>query len=104
MYTFCPTARQTPNCGNILTYILDIFLAGHGFIDERGQAFNSCDVVLRHLSLSIAGRRRVSSSRPRRDCHTVLAGLADHLIGLEQEGCGNGQVEGLGRLQIDDEL
>jgi len=64
-----------------------------GFIDERGQSFNSCDFILCHMYSSIAGRRRVSSSRPRRDGHTVLEGLADHLVGLEQECWQDGQAE-----------
>jgi hypothetical protein len=37
------SVEPTVNVGNILTYIRDIFLAGHRLMDERGQAFNSGD-------------------------------------------------------------
>jgi len=40
-----------------------------------------------------------SSSRPRRDCHTVLEGLADHLSRLEEEGWRDGEAEGLSGLE-----
>jgi len=33
----------------------------------------------------------------------VLASLADHLVGLEEEGWGDGQAEGLGGFEVDDE-
>jgi hypothetical protein len=44
--------------------LLDVLFAGHGFIDELGQALYGCDLVLRHMSLSIAGRRGVSMEAP----------------------------------------
>ena len=50
----------TVDCGNILTYILDIFLAGHCLVDELGQVFNSSDSFFRHISSSIIVMRGVS--------------------------------------------
>src|SRR5215470_18557446 len=37
-------------------------------------------------------------------CIRKLAGLPDHLVRLEEEHRGNGQAEGLGGLQVDDQL
>jgi hypothetical protein len=66
---------------------LDILFAGRAFepfVDHRGELFNGGDVVLRHMYLSIAGRRGVSSSSHGGD-DRLLAGLPDDLIGLDEE-------------------
>jgi hypothetical protein len=45
-----------------------------------------------------------SASSLHGDGATVPAGLADHLVGLEEEGWGNRQAQRLGGLEVDDEL
>jgi hypothetical protein len=47
-------------CGHILLDRFDVLLAGHGLMDERGQAFNGGAVVIRHMSSSIDEPRAVS--------------------------------------------
>jgi len=37
-------------------------------------------------------------------CIRKLAGSPDHLIGLEEEHGGNSETQGLGGLEIDDQL
>jgi hypothetical protein len=34
----------------------------------------------------------------------MTTGLPDHLVRLEEQGWGDGQLEGLGRLEVDDQL
>jgi hypothetical protein len=55
------------------------------------------------MSLSIAGRRGVSRSA-RCDRESFLAGSAEHLVRLEEEGWWNGQAERLGGLEVDDQF
>jgi hypothetical protein len=54
---------QAPvDLGNILTYILDIFLAGHGALNHLGHAFNGCDGCFCHMYSSITAVHGVSMS------------------------------------------